>query len=136
MYSEILKKEIAFKNEGFEGLNVFRLSFRLAMEIYEVTKSFPKVENYSLTDQMRRSARSICANIGEGYRKKRYPKLFVSKMIDADGESAETLIHLKFSCECKYIDDKLYVYFIKSYDEVARMLNGIISHPEKFTLSK
>ena len=76
--------------QGFRDLRAYQLAFRLAMEIFQVSKSFPKEERYSLTDQIRRASRSVAANIGEGYRKKRYPRMFVSKMADADGEATET----------------------------------------------
>ena len=73
-------------NEGFKSLKVYMLAYKLAMEIYNLTKSFPKEETYSLSDQIRRLSRSVCANIAEGYRKRKYPKHFSSKMTDADGE--------------------------------------------------
>lgn len=73
-------------NKGFKDLKVYQLAYKLAMEIFHLSKSFPKEETYSLTDQIRKSSRSVCANIGEGYRKRIYPKHFTSKMTDADGE--------------------------------------------------
>src|SRR5438445_4098335 len=127
MYSEILKRELQFKEEGHERLNVFRLSYKLSMEIFEVSKRFPKEEMYSLTDQIRRSSRSVSANIGEGYRKRVYPKSFSSKMVDADGEATETAIHLKFSMDCGYIKKDVHTYFTIAYDEIGRMLNGMIN---------
>ena len=87
-------------NEGYKDLKVFQLSYKLAMEIFNESKSFPKEEVYSLTDQIRRSSRSICTNVGEGYRKRIYPKHFVSKMSDADGECTETMIWLNFAKDC------------------------------------
>jgi len=72
--------------QGFSDLKVYRLAYALAMEIFNLSKKFPAEERYSLTDQIRRSSRSVASNIGEGYRKKRYPRMFVSKMADADGE--------------------------------------------------
>ena len=77
-------------SQGFRDLKVYQLAFRLAMEIFHLSKGFPKEEKYSLTDQIRRASRSVAANIGEGYRKKRYVRMFVSKMADADGEATET----------------------------------------------
>lgn len=117
---------------GIKGLKVYQLAYKLAMEIFEVTKQFPKEEKYSLTDQIRRSSRSVCANIGEAYRKKKYPKHFVSKLTDSDSECAETLIWIDFSYDCKYIDkatkDRLYA----KYEEVGKMLGVMIQNPEKF----
>ncbi len=82
------------ERRGFRDLKVYQLSYRLAMEIFELSKSFPKEERYALTDQIRRSSRSVAANIAEGYRKRQYPKLFVLKMVNADGEAAETQVWL------------------------------------------
>ncbi len=84
------------------------LAYKLAMDIFEATKSFPKEERYSLTDQIRRSSRSVCANIGEAYRKKLYPAHFVSKATDADSENTETGIWLDFSYSCRYIAQDSY----------------------------
>src|ERR1700678_164383 len=93
---------------ALENLIVFNKAYSLAMEIFELTKTFPAEEKYSLTDQIRRSSRSVCANIGEGYRKKIYPKSFVSKLVDADGECTETMIHLSFAKDCGYINTVYY----------------------------
>ena len=84
---------------GFTSLNAYTLSYESAMQIFELAKKFPKEETYSLTDQIRRSSRSVCANIAEGYRKRFYPKHFSSKMTDADGECAETIVHLSMIWE-------------------------------------
>ena len=77
-------------DNGFKDLKVYQMSYKLAMEIFRLSKSFPKEEIYSLTDQIRRSSRSVCGNIAEAYRKRRYPKHFTSKITDADGEASET----------------------------------------------
>ena len=132
----ILKYNLKFKEFGYEGLNVFRLAYKLAMEVFEISKSFPKEEIYSLTDQVRRSSRSVCANIGEGYRKRIYPKSFVSKIVDSDGECSETMIHLNFAHDCKYISQETLDYFSRNYGEVGKILNYMIQHPEKFIPSK
>ena len=88
---------------GFRDLKVYQLAYQLAMEIFQASKSFPVEEKYSLTDQIRRASRSVAANIAEGYRKKRYPKMFVSKMIDADGEATETQVWLDFARDCGFL---------------------------------
>ncbi len=119
-------------SNDFRSLRVCQLSYELAMEIYFLTKSFPKEETYSLTDQMRRSSRAVPANIGEGYRKRIYPQHFRSKMTDADGEASETTVHLDFSKDCGYITAEKHADLIKRYEEVGRMLGGMIEHPEKF----
>ncbi|MFA5782582.1 MAG: four helix bundle protein, partial [Bacteroidales bacterium] len=110
----------------------YQLAYKLAMEIFEITKSFPKEEIYSLTDQIRRSSRSVCVNIGEGYRKRKYPKHFSSKMTDADGECTETQIWLDFSKDCKYISQEIRDRLYKEYVEVGRMLGSMVNNPEKF----
>jgi four helix bundle protein len=89
--------------KGHRDLKVFQLAYKLAMEIFEASKSFPKEEKYSLTDQIRRSSRSVAANIGEGFRKRQYPRMFLSKLADADGEATETQVWLDFSRDCEYL---------------------------------
>ncbi|MDA3893227.1 MAG: four helix bundle protein [Salinivirgaceae bacterium] len=93
---------------GFRELLAYKKAFELALKIFEITKSFPSEEKYSLTDQIRRSSRSVCSNIGEAYRKRRYPKHFTSKLSDSDGENTETQIWLDFSLSFKYISKELY----------------------------
>ena len=117
---------------GFRDLKVYQLAYKLAREIFEISKSFPKEETYSLTDQIRRSSRSVCVNIGEGYRKRKYPKHFSSKMTDADGECTETQIWLDIARDCKYINDETHDSILKNYEEVGRMLGSKSDNPEKF----
>jgi four helix bundle protein len=119
-------------NAGFKSLKVYQLAYDLAMKIFEITKSFPKEEVYSLTDQMRRSSRSVCTNIAEAYRKRVYPKHFTSKITDADGEASETTVWLDFSLDCGYIDIKTHTELYSKYAEVGRMLGGIAANPQKF----
>lgn len=119
----------------FRDLKVYQLAYKLAMEIYKVSKEFPKEETYSLTDQIRRSSRSIVTNLAEAYRKRQYPKHFLSKLSDSDSELAETTTWLDFSKDCAYITLKEYQYFIKGYEEVGKLLGGMINKPEKFVIS-
>ncbi len=119
---------------GFRDLKVYQLAFRLAMEIYEETKKFPIEEKYSLTDQVRRASRSVTANIAEGYRKKVYPKSFVNKMVDADGEATETQVWIDFAHACGYITEARQLELRMGYQEVGRMLGGMILHPERFSV--
>jgi four helix bundle protein len=111
---------------------VFKLSFGLAMEIFEISKKFPKEETYSLTDQLRRSSRSVSINLLEGYRKKRYPAHFVSKITDADMENSETSGWLDFALACKYIDLKTHNDLLLKNQEIGRLLNHMINNPEKY----
>jgi four helix bundle protein len=120
------------RNRGFKDLNVYQLAYKVAMEIFNLSMSFPKEEKYSLTDQIRRSSRSVCSNIAEGYRKRIYPKHFVSKMTDADGEASETCVWLDFAKDCDYIDENINIELTEKYEEVGRMLGGMINSPEKF----
>jgi four helix bundle protein len=118
---------------SFKELKVYQLAFEAARKIFLLSKSFPKEETYSLTDQIRRSSRSVCVNVGEGYRKRIYPKHFTSKMTDADGEATETSIWLDFALECLYISEDDFNDLQSKYQEIGRMLNAMANHPEKFT---
>ena len=118
---------------GHKDLKVFQMAYRLAIEIFHLSKNFPSEERYSLTDQIRRSSRSIAVNIAEGYRKRQYPKAFVNKLSDSDGEATETQVWLEFSKDCGYLSIENYQKLTKEYEEVGRMLGGMILHPEKFT---
>ena len=120
------------KIESFRDLRVYQKSFQLQQEIFELTKKFPKEEMYSLTDQIRRSSRSVGANVSEAWHKRRYVNHFVSKLSDADGEQSETQQWLRTSKACSYISDDQYVELINRYKEVGRMLGNMMSSPEKF----
>jgi len=111
---------------------VYKLAFELAMEIFEVTKDFPKEEKYSLTDQIRRSSRSVCTCLAEAYRKKRYELHFVAKVSDSDMENSETSTWLDFSFACKYIDQVLYLKLISRCQEVGRLLNHMTNNPDQY----
>ena len=93
---------------GFENLRVYKLAFEAAMEIFFLSKTFPKEELYSLTDQIRRSSRAVCECIAEAYRKRIYPKHFVAKLTDSDAECSETIVWLTFALRCNYIDQSIY----------------------------
>jgi len=116
----------------FQDLLAYKKSFALAMSIFEVSKSFPKEETYSLTDQIRRSSRSVCANMSEAYRKRRYPKNFISKLTDSDAENSETQTWLEFALACNYIDKIIFDEFLKNSEEVGKLINYLINNPSKF----
>ena len=118
---------------GFRDLIVYQKSYKAALEIFEITKNFPIEEKYSLTDQIRRSSRSVPANIAEGWKKRKYAKMFVSKLIDCSGEASETEVWLDFSKDLKYISEEKYLYFIELYEEINKMLFSMINTPEKFS---
>jgi len=117
---------------SFKDLKVYQLAFEAANTIFKISKRFPKEETYSLIDQIRRSSRSVCVNIGEGYRKRIYPKHFTSKMTDADGEATETSIWLDFAYNCEYIGQDEFHMLQSKYQEIGKMLNSMANHPEKF----
>ena len=117
---------------GFRDLKVYQLAYRLAMEIFNESKAFPKEERYSLTDQVRRSSRSVAANIAEGFRKRQYPNMFASKMADSDAEATETQVWLDLARDCGYLDPKRHDELIQGYEEIGKMLSAMIQHPERF----
>jgi four helix bundle protein len=117
---------------GFRDLIVYQKSYKLAMEIFEITKSFPKEEKYSLVDQIKRSSRSVPANISEAWVKRKYPKSFVSKLLDSLAEESETEVWIDMSKDCRYIDNQLHNSLLERCQEVAKMLNSMINNPDKF----
>lgn len=123
-------KKMAVYN--FKETAVYKKSFSLAMRIFEISKSFPKEEKYSLTDQVRRSSRSVCANLAEAYRKKRYPAHFISKLTDCDAENSETNVWIDFAFSCEYIDETTQNELRILTEEVGRMIYHMINNPEKY----
>ena len=122
------------KIKHHEDLEVFQQSFKAADEIFVLTKSFPKEELYSLTDQIRRSSRSVSANISEAFRKRYYPKLFVSKLNESEGEAAETQVWIKFCIACNYIDPAKARELLDSYDSIIRQLITMRNHSDKWSI--
>ena len=118
--------------ESFEDLEVYRLALELQQEIFELTKTFPSEERYSLTDQIRRSSRSIGANISEAWGKRRYPAHFVSKLSDSDGEQNETRHWVKSACLCKYISEDDFGVLVAKCKTIGRKLGNMMQHPEKW----
>jgi four helix bundle protein len=116
----------------FQDLLAYEKSFSLAMKIFEITKLFPKEEMYSLTNQIRRSSRSVPANISESYRKRIYPKNFHSKLTDSDAENSETQVWLEFSFKCSYITESVYNELLNESNEVGKLINYMILNPQKF----
>ncbi len=117
---------------GFRDLKAYQMAYRLAMEIFKISKAFPEGERYSLTSQIRRSSRSVAANLAEGYRKRQYPNMFLSKMADCDAEATETQVWLDFARGCGYLSPEDHKRLVAAYEELGRMLNGIMAHPQKF----
>lgn len=120
---------------GYKKINetkVYKLAFELAIKIYEISKRFPKEEIYSLTDQVRRSSRSVCSCLAEAHRKRLYPAHFISKVSDSDMENAETQTWLEFALACKYITQNEHDELLNLSEETGRLLSHMIHNPEKY----
>ena len=120
------------KIRSFKDLKVYQKAFSLQQEIFQASKDFPKEELFSLTDQIRRSSRSIGANLAEAWHKRRYPAHFVSKLSDSDGEQAETQHWLDTALACKYISEDVYRNLMNKCIEIGRMLGKMMANPELF----
>jgi len=121
------------KIRSHKELETYQLAFDASMEIFELTKKFPKEEMYSLTDQIRRSSRSVSANLSEAFRKRKYPKSFVAKLSDSEAEAAETQVWLDYALACKYLDAKTYDLLFAQYDSILGKLVNMSLHPEKWS---
>lgn len=118
--------------KSFRDLTVYKKAYELAMIVFELSKKFPVEERYALTSQIRRSSRSVCRAIGEGYRKRLYPNHFVSKISDADMENSETQISIDFAFSCGYITKSENSEVRARSEEVGKMLNHMIENPERY----
>jgi four helix bundle protein len=121
------------KAMGYRDLIVYKKAFALALQVSDSVKKFPSDEKYLLTDQIRRSSRSVCSCIAEGYRKRRYPRAFVSKISDADAENSETIVWLEFAAAYKYITSERMEALESQCDEIGKMLNSMMNSPERFS---
>ncbi|MBU2920355.1 four helix bundle protein [Winogradskyella psychrotolerans] len=117
-------------------LIAYKKGFKLVMDILHFSKKFPKEETYSLTDQIKRCSRSVCANLSEAYRKRRYPKHFISKLTDCDAENGETQTWLEFALACDYISNESYNNLLKESQDIANLLNYMILNPKKIGSSE
>jgi len=117
----------------YKDLLIYIKAFELAMNIFEISKRFPKEEMYSLTDQIRRSSRSVCANFAEAYGRRKYPAHFMSKLTDADSENTETEVWIDFAFACKYITATEQKELVANKEEVGRLLGDIIKNPSKYS---
>ena len=120
------------KIESFKDLIVYQKAYKLAMEIFELSSGFPREEKYSLTDQIRRSSRSVTSNLAEAWAKRRYEKSFVNKLSDSFGEELETEVWLDYSKDCGYIQKETYVNIINEYLEVRKILISMINKPDNW----
>ena len=117
---------------NFKDLLAYQKSYSLAMKIFILSKKFPPEEKYSMTDQIRRSSRSVCTNIAESIKRKRYKDYFVSKLNDAETENTETEVWLDFAKDCSYIDTVVYQDLSSLNTEVGKLVWYMISNPDKF----
>src|SRR5215475_11334043 len=115
-------------------LEVYKRAFAVAMRIFEVTKSFPQDERYAMVDQMRRSSRSVCANLAEAWRKRRYEAAFISKLSDSEAEAAETQTWIQFAVECGYLSRETAATLYTEYEAILGMLIQMITHSQDWTL--
>ena len=120
--------------QSHDELDVYKMAFESAMRIFEISKGFPKEETYSLTDQIRRSSHSVCANIAEGWRKRRYEAAFINKLSDAEAEAAETQTWLEFAFECEYVPAEVMKELKKAYNHVIGKLVKMIINPTPWIL--
>jgi four helix bundle protein len=117
-----------------KDLRVYQASFEAGMEVFRISRTFPREEVYSLTDQIRRSSRSVSGNLAEAWRKRRYPKSFVSKLSDVEGEAAETQVWLDYALACDYISEEQHAPLFKKYDSILGMTVTMITNHDKWTL--
>ena len=117
-----------------QDLEVYKKAFEAAMQIFVISKHFPREEIYSLTDQIRRSSRSVSANLAEAWRKRRYQAAFISKLNDCEGEAAETQTWIEFAVRCEYLETDIGRALFKSYDEIISMLGAMMSKPHLWVL--
>jgi four helix bundle protein len=119
-----------------KDLKVYQSAFEIALRIYDLSKLFPAEERYSLTDQIRRSSRSVCANLAEAFRKRRYEKLFISKLSDAEAEAAETQVWLDFCISHNYIKQEDYELLYNQLEHILSQIVTMINSPEKWCFLK
>src|SRR5713101_1526831 len=117
-------------------LEVYRKAFDASMRLFELSKKFPKEETYSLTDQIRRASRSVCANLAEAWRKRRYEAAFISKLSDSESEAAETQVWMEFAVKCRYLDRDRALVLYQACEEVLRMIVAMINRPESWVIAK
>ncbi len=130
---EPVEKESVREVKSYKDLDVFQRAMNLAMNIFDSTKKFPKEEQYSLTDQCRRSSRSICANIGEAWRKRRYQAAFISKLSDAETEACETQVWIQIARRCEFLTEQHTLQLEEECERIIAQLVCMISQPQKWS---
>ena len=122
------------KIESFRDLRVYQAAIKAAMRIFEITKTFPSEERYSMTDQMRRASRSVCSNIGEAWRRRRYKAAFIAKLNDSETEATETQVWLELALLSGYISEDTYNEMFTEYESITAQLVVMINQPEKWII--
>lgn len=122
--------------QSYKDLRVYQAAIEGAMRVFELTKRFPIEERFSMVDQMRRSSRSVCSNIGEAWRKRRYPAHFKSKLSDSEGEAEETRVWADLALRCGYLSESEAVEIDKTYDGILGQLVRMIDRPDQWTITK
>jgi len=120
----------------FRDLDVYQNALETGLRVYELSKKFPDDERYALTDQIRRSSRSVCANIAEASRKRRYTAAFISKLSDSEGEAAETQVHIEFAFRHGYVGNTQFQTTDDAYEHILGQLVRMIDHPEKWVIGE
>jgi four helix bundle protein len=124
------------KAYSHRDLDVYELAFKAAMSLFELSKRFPKEERYSLTDQIRRSSRSVCSCIAEAWRRRRYVAVFINKLSEAEGEAAETEVWIEFAVHCEYLPRVMARELYATYEDIIGKFVGMINHPETWILPR
>ena len=127
---------MAERIKSARDLDVYKIAFAAAMELYQISKSFPQEEKFSMTDQIRRASRSVCSNLAESWWKRRYSAVFINKLTDAQQEASETQTWLDFCLACKYIDQKRFEGLDMEYEKILGMLNSMEMKADKFCFNK
>ncbi|NMF62552.1 four helix bundle protein (plasmid) [Brasilonema octagenarum UFV-E1] len=122
--------------KSHKQLEVYQMAFDTAMKIFEFSKKFPIEEKYSLTDQIRRSSRSVCANLAEAWRKRRYEAAFVAKLNDCESEAAETQTWIEFAVKCNYMDVEAGRELYGNYNRILGGLVNMIANPEPWLMKR
>jgi len=118
--------------KDYHELNVYQMAFSAAIDVHQLSESFPKVERYALTDQIRRSSRSVCANLAEAWRKRIYPNHFASKITDSEAEAAETIVWLDFAFHFQYLVEEKHIALVNQYEQICRQLAAMSARPEQW----
>ena len=124
------------KINSYKELRVFQNGMDAAMMIFEITKEFPSEEKYSMVDQMRRSSRSVCANLAEAWRKRRYRAAFIAKVSDAESEACETQVWIEFARRCKYLDEDISKELDLAYDKIMGQIVNMITNADKWLVKE